>query len=204
MTLETLLPWLSGAVTGTAVWLGLRMWSEPNPAPAQLVRIVKGDITKQHVDVIVNAAKSSLLGGGGVDGAIHAAGGPQILAECRATRANRYPDGLPAGRATATSAGDLPAKFVIHTVGPVFSATEDRSALLQSCYTESMRLAASLGAKTVAFPLISAGVYGWPKDDAVQQFRNALLLTPPGLEEVQLVLFDDATFKVATAVMSES
>ncbi len=128
--------------------------------------IEPGDITAQRVDAIVNAANSSLLGGGGVDGAIHRAGGPEILAACRRLRDTELPDGLPAGRAVATGAGRLPARWVIHTVGPVHSRTQDRSATLASCYRESLRLAATLGARSVAFPAISAGVYGWPMEDA--------------------------------------
>jgi hypothetical protein len=111
-----------------------------------------GDITAHRADAVVNAANSSLLGGGGVDGAIHRRGGPAILAACREVRASHYPDGLPAGQAVATTAGELPARWVIHTVGPVYSASEDRSAVLASCYAESLRVADELGAKTVAFP----------------------------------------------------
>src|SRR5476651_2687998 len=124
-----------------------------------------GDITREDVDAIVNAANSSLLGGGGVDGAIHRRGGPAILAACRALRAGQLPDGLPAGQAVATTAGNLPARWVIHTVGPVFSKGEDRTDLLVSAYRESLRVAEELGAATVAFPAVSAGVYGWPLDD---------------------------------------
>src|ERR687883_900226 len=124
------------------------------------VRVLVGDITEQQVDAIVNAANSSLLGGGGVDGAIHRAGGPAILAECRALK-ERLPEGrLPRGQAVATTAGRLPARWVVHTAGPIWSADEDRSAVLRSCYTESLRVADGLGARSVAFPAISAGVYG--------------------------------------------
>ncbi len=132
------------------------------------LELVAGDITEQRVDAIVNAANSGLLGGGGVDGAIHRRGGPDILAECRALRAGQYRDGLPTGQAVATTAGDLPARWVIHTVGPVYSATEDRSDLLRSCYRESLRVAAVLGADSIAFPLISAGVYRWPVEQAIR------------------------------------
>src|SRR2546423_6923748 len=121
-----------------------------------------GDITAQRADAVVNAANSSLLGGGGVDGAIHRRGGPAILTACREVRAARYPDGLPAGQAAATTAGELPARWGIHTVGPVYSASEDRSAGLASCYAESLPVADELGAKTVGFPAVSAGIYGWP------------------------------------------
>ena len=132
------------------------------------ITLVQGDITRQQVDAIVNAANSSLLGGGGVDGAIHRRGGPHILAACRELRAGAYGAGLPTGQAVATTAGLLPARWVIHTVGPVYSRTEDRSALLASCYRESLRVAAELGARTVAFPAISAGIYGWPAADAAR------------------------------------
>jgi O-acetyl-ADP-ribose deacetylase len=130
--------------------------------------LVRGDITGQDVDVVVNAANPSLLGGGGVDGAIHRRGGPSILAECRSLRAERYRDGLPAGQAVATTAGRLPARWVVHTVGPVYSLREDRSGVLASCYTESLRVAESLGARSVAFPAVSAGAYGWPAQDAAR------------------------------------
>ncbi|QIP83756.1 O-acetyl-ADP-ribose deacetylase [Streptomyces sp. Tu 2975] len=162
---------------------------------APTVTLVRGDITEQHADAIVNAANSSLLGGGGVDGAIHRRGGPEILAECRALRASHYGKGLATGQAVATTAGRLDAEHVIHTVGPVHSASEDRSALLASCYHESLRVAAELGARTVAFPAISTGIYGWPIDDgariAVRTVREAAV-TP--VEEVRFVLFDDSAY----------
>src|SRR4051794_15582966 len=132
------------------------------------LRFLQGDITQVECDAIVNAANSSLRGGGGVDGAIHRRGGPEILAECNELRRTRYPDGLPTGQAVATTAGRLPARWVIHTVGPVYAKSEDRSELLASCYRESLRVAAELGAATVAFPAVSAGVYGWPLDDAAR------------------------------------
>ncbi|WP_460855944.1 O-acetyl-ADP-ribose deacetylase [Nocardiopsis coralliicola] len=132
------------------------------------ITLVRGDITEQDVDAVVNAANSALLGGGGVDGAIHRAGGPEILAECRALRAGRLRDGLPTGEAAATTAGRLPARWVVHTVGPVYSAREDRSAQLAAAYRNSLRTAAELGARTVAFPAVSAGVYGWPMDSAAE------------------------------------
>ncbi|MFJ8822970.1 O-acetyl-ADP-ribose deacetylase [Streptomyces sp. NPDC102467] len=157
----------------------------------QLV-LVQGDITQQDVDAVVNAANSSLLGGGGVDGAIHRRGGPEILAECRKLRASHYGKGLRTGQAVATTAGRLPARHVIHTVGPRWSATEDRSELLASCYRESLRIAAELGARTVAFPAISTGIYGWPLDDgariAVETVRAA---ASPAVEEVCFVVFDE-------------
>jgi O-acetyl-ADP-ribose deacetylase (regulator of RNase III) len=129
------------------------------------VKLELGDITEQRVDAIVNAANSSLLGGGGVDGAIHRRGGPAILAACRELRRTAYPDGLPPGQAVATRAGELAARWVIHTVGPVYGHGEVGT--LRSCYRESLRVAAELGATSIAFPLISAGAYGWPRDEAI-------------------------------------
>ncbi|MDA0565037.1 O-acetyl-ADP-ribose deacetylase [Streptomonospora sp. S1-112] len=132
------------------------------------ITLVEGDITEQRVDAVVNAANSTLLGGGGVDGAIHRRGGPSVLAACRELRATTLPEGLPAGEAVATPAGDLPATWIIHTVGPVHSLREDRSATLAACHRGSLRVAAGLGARTVAFPAISTGVYGWPLEDAAR------------------------------------
>ncbi|MFF4243564.1 O-acetyl-ADP-ribose deacetylase [Streptomyces sp. NPDC001822] len=159
------------------------------------ITLVRGDITEQHADVLVNAANSSLLGGGGVDGAIHRRGGPEILAACRALRASHYGKGLATGQAVATTAGRLNAEHVVHTVGPVWSPTEDRSALLASCYRESLRAASELGARTVAFPAISTGVYGWPLDDgariAVRTVRETAF---PPISEVRFVLFDEEAY----------
>jgi O-acetyl-ADP-ribose deacetylase (regulator of RNase III) len=138
------------------------------------LRIRQGDITEIETDAIVNAANSGLLGGGGVDGAIHRKGGPEILAACRELRAGRLAQGLPAGHAVATTAGQLPARWVIHTVGPVYSPQEERSDVLRSCYRESLRVARELGAERVNFPLISAGVYGWPEADAITQAFTVL------------------------------
>ena len=162
------------------------------------ITAIRGDITEQHVDAVVNAANSSLLGGGGVDGAIHRRGGPEILAECRALRAGHLGAGLPTGQAVATTAGNLPARWVIHTVGPVYSTSEDRSALLRSCYVESLRVADELGAATVACPLVSAGVYGWPLDDAVAQALTALRSAGTNVDEARLVLFGDDAYRAAT------
>jgi O-acetyl-ADP-ribose deacetylase len=133
------------------------------------VRVETGDITRQKVDVIVNAANSGLMGGGGVDGAIHRAGGPAILEACRVVRREKYPDGLPAGQAVQTTAGRLPARFVIHTVGPVWhGGTGGEPQTLASCYRSSLELAARLGAQSIAFPAISTGVYGYPRAPAAQ------------------------------------
>ncbi|WP_144127835.1 O-acetyl-ADP-ribose deacetylase [Catellatospora sichuanensis] len=166
------------------------------------VNLVQGDITRQEVDAIVNAANSSLLGGGGVDGAIHRKGGPEILAECRALRASHYGRGLPTGQAVATTAGKLPARWVVHTVGPVYSATEDRAELLRDCYRNALRVAGELGARTVAFPLISSGVYRWPIDDAVRQALDVLENADTTVEEATLVLFDEPAYRTASGIQA--
>ncbi|MGH8876070.1 MAG: O-acetyl-ADP-ribose deacetylase [Stackebrandtia sp.] len=161
------------------------------------IELVKGDITTQHVDVIVNAANSSLLGGGGVDGAIHRKGGPAVLEDCRKLRASHYGRGLPTGEAVATTAGNLPARWVIHTVGPVYSASEDRTELLRSCYRNSLAVADELGASTLAFPLISSGIYGWPKDDALDQAVDILRGTDTAATDARLILFGDKDAELA-------
>jgi O-acetyl-ADP-ribose deacetylase (regulator of RNase III) len=154
------------------------------------VELVQGDITRQEVDAVVNAANSGLLGGGGVDGAIHRAGGPEILRQCRELRRTRYPDGLPTGQAVATTAGNLPARWVIHTVGPVYAKREDRSHLLASAYRESLRVADELGARTVAFPAVSAGVYGWPLHDAARIAVTTVREADTRVETARFVLFN--------------
>ncbi|WP_432162775.1 O-acetyl-ADP-ribose deacetylase [Streptomyces tendae] len=159
------------------------------------ITLVQGDITRESADAIVNAANSSLLGGGGVDGAIHRRGGPAILAECRRLRAGHLGKGLPTGRAVATTAGDLDARWVIHTVGPVWSATEDRSGLLASCYRESLSVADELSARTVAFPAISTGVYRWPLDDAARIAVETVRATRTSVTEVRFVLFDTRAYE---------
>ena len=159
------------------------------------IRLVRGDITAEDVDAVVNAANSSLLGGGGVDGAIHRRGGPAILEECRRIREQIYPDGLPTGQAVATTAGNLAARWVIHTVGPVFSGSEDRSHLLARCHTESLRVADELGARTVAFPAISTGVYGYPLELAAPVAVAAVRGADTRVEEVRFVLFDEAAYR---------
>ncbi|GAA4854406.1 O-acetyl-ADP-ribose deacetylase [Saccharopolyspora rosea] len=158
------------------------------------VTLVQGDITEQDVDAVVNAANSSLLGGGGVDGAIHRRGGPAILRECRELRADRHPDGLPTGQAVATTAGDLPARWVIHTVGPTYAKSEDRSHLLASCFRESLRVADELGARAVAFPAISTGVYRYPLDEAADIAMRTVRDTPTRVAEIRFVLFDPAPY----------
>jgi O-acetyl-ADP-ribose deacetylase (regulator of RNase III) len=158
--------------------------------PIPRITLQEGDITKVAADAIVNAANSSLLGGGGVDGAIHRAGGPRILEECRALRASHHGKGLPTGEAVATSAGRLPARWVIHTVGPVYSTTEDRSDLLAACHRNCLRVADELGAYTVAFPAISTGVFGWPLQDAARIAIGTVRETECAVvREVRFVLF---------------
>ncbi|MFG2843743.1 O-acetyl-ADP-ribose deacetylase [Kitasatospora sp. NPDC048296] len=170
------------------------------------ITLVEGDITEQRVDAVVNAANSSLLGGGGVDGAIHRKGGPQILEECRRLRASHWGKGLPTGRAVATTAGRLPARWVVHTVGPVYLAEEyeARAELLASCYRESLRVAAELGAGTVAFPAVSAGIFGWPPADAARIALGTVAEVLDGgdvragaeLAEVRFVLFGEEMYEV--------
>jgi O-acetyl-ADP-ribose deacetylase (regulator of RNase III) len=152
--------------------------------------VVQGDITEQQVDAVVNAANSRMRGGGGVDGAIHRAGGPAVLEDCIA----RFPDVLPTGQAGWTTAGAMPARWVIHVVGPNFTAGQRDRSLLTSCYANALRVADELGARTVAFPLVSAGVYGWSKDDAIAAAVETLRATPSDVEEARLVAFGGATY----------
>ncbi len=159
------------------------------------ITLVQGDITRQSADAIVNAANSSLLGGGGVDGAIHRRGGPAILADCRRLRAGHHGKGLPTGQAVATTAGELDARWVIHTVGPRYSQEEDRSESLASCYRQSLRVADELGARTVAFPAVSAGIYGWPLEDAARIAVETVRATDTAVEEVRFVLFDERAYE---------
>lgn len=155
---------------------------------------VQGDITAQEVDAIVNAANSSLLGGGGVDGAIHRCGGPAILEECRRIRRDQYPEGLPTGSAVATTAGRLSAHWVIHTVGPVYRNEKAAPQLLADCHTSSLEVAEELGAMDVAFPAISTGVYGYPVEEASEVAVRAVSTAQTGLREVRFVLFDSYTY----------
>jgi O-acetyl-ADP-ribose deacetylase (regulator of RNase III) len=155
-----------------------------------------GDITRERVDAIVNAANSSLMGGGGVDGAIHRAGGPEILAACRRIRETQYPDGLPTGEAVITTGGRLPAKHVIHTVGPIYGRHGGEEArLLGACYENSIALAAANALETIAFPAISTGVYGYPKDEAARVALAAIelaLANHASIREVRLVFFSES------------
>lgn len=153
-----------------------------------LIELVEGDLTLQDTDALVNAANASLLGGGGVDGAIRAAGGPAITEECRRIRAERYPGGLPTGQAVATTGGALGARWVIHTVGPVYSSSADPAADLASCYVASLAVADEIGARSVAFPAISTGAYGYPMYEGARVALRALRSAQTGVERVRLVL----------------
>lgn len=163
------------------------------------ITFVQGDITEQDVDAIVNAANHSLLGGGGVDGAIHRRGGPEILAECRKLRREKYPDGLPTGQAVATTAGRLKARWVIHTVGPTYAKSQDKSSLLADCFRNSLAVADELGATTIAFPAISTGVYRWPIEDAARIALETVRASDTRVAEVRFVLFDQRGYEAFTA-----
>jgi O-acetyl-ADP-ribose deacetylase len=158
------------------------------------VAVKVGDITKEQVDAVVNAANGTLMGGGGVDGAIHRAGGPEILKQCKEIRAKEFPQGLPTGKAVITTAGRMPAKHVIHTVGPVYGrGGGEKAELLTSCYRNCLRLAAEHGLKTIAFPAVSTGIYGYPVDEAAKVSSKAIeefLGSNASLEEVRLVFFN--------------
>jgi O-acetyl-ADP-ribose deacetylase (regulator of RNase III) len=168
------------------------------------ITFVQGDITEQDVDAIVNAANHSLLGGGGVDGAIHRRGGPEILAECQKLRQDKYPDGLPTGQAVATTAGRLKARWVIHAVGPTYADSKDKSQLLADCFRNSLRIADELGAATVAFPAISTGVYRWPVDDAARIALETVRASETRVAEVRFVLFDQRAYDAFAAQASRS
>ena len=155
------------------------------------VTAVEGDITTQHVDAIVNAANRSMRGGGGVDGAIHRAAGPGLLQECR----ERFPQGLATGAAGWTTGHDLPARWVIHVVGPNRNAGETDRALLESCYTNALAVADELGVDSLAVPLVSAGVYGWPLEDAVAACVDTLSGTPTRVSSAVVVAFGRATYE---------
>ncbi|MHA6760990.1 O-acetyl-ADP-ribose deacetylase [Streptacidiphilus sp. PAMC 29251] len=168
------------------------------------ITLVRGDITEQRVDAVVNAANSSLLGGGGVDGAIHRRGGPEVLAACRALRASHYGKGLKVGQAVATTAGRLPATWVIHTVGPVYAADDPgRAELLASCYREALRVADELGVRTLALPAVSAGIYGWPLADAARIALETVRGAVSGVEEARFVLFGADAYQAFDSVRQE-
>ncbi len=165
-----------------------------------------GDLTRQRVDAVVNAANSSLMGGGGVDGAIHSAGGPQILEECREIRRTRFPQGLPSGQAIPTTAGRLPSRYVIHTVGPVYGQHGGREAsILADCYRNSLRLATELSLRSIAFPAISTGAYGFPPDRAapiaVRTVRDALSLG--NFDTVIFCCFSEASARLHAKALRE-
>ncbi|WP_340536976.1 O-acetyl-ADP-ribose deacetylase [Nocardioides sp. GXZ039] len=162
------------------------------------VTVVQGDITVQDVDAVVNAANRGMRGGGGVDGAIHRAGGPAVLEDC----VRRFPSGLATGDAGWTTAGDLPAKWVIHVVGPNHRAGETDRGLLVSCYARALAVADELGARTVAFPLVSAGVYGWPLDDAIAAAVDTLRDTASDVTEARIVAFDEPTHDLVAGRIS--
>ena len=156
------------------------------------IEVVEGDITTQEVDAVVNAANRAMRGGAGVDGAIHRAGGPEILAECR----RRFPNGLATGDAGWTTAGLMPARWVIHVVGPNRNAGETDRSLLTSCYRRALAVADELGARSVAFPLISAGAYGWPKEDAVDAALETLRGTPTAVGVARMVAFGRPAYQL--------
>lgn len=157
-----------------------------------------GDIVTQEVDAVVNAASPQMRGGGGVDGAIHRAAGPELLQEC----IERFPDGLATGDAGWTSAGAMRARWVIHTVGPNYAAGQRDRALLESCYRRALEVADELGARTVAFPLVSAGIYGWPLDDAIATAVRTLTGTLAQVEEARIVTLDAGTLQRITAELA--
>jgi O-acetyl-ADP-ribose deacetylase (regulator of RNase III) len=162
------------------------------------ITVVEGDITRQDVDAVVNAANSAMRGGGGVDGAIHRAGGREILEDC----IRRFPDGLATGDAGWTTAGELPAQWVIHVVGPNLHVGQTDRSLLTSCYSRALEVADELGARTVAFPLVSAGVYGWPKGDAIACALEVFRSARTDVAEARLVAFDHATYEQIVAQLA--
>ena len=159
------------------------------------VTVTRGDITEQQVDAVVNAANRAMRGGGGVDGAIHRAGGPAVLQDC----VRRFPDGLATGDADWTTAKAMPARWVIHVVGPNYAAGDTDRSLLVSCYARALAVADELGARSVAFPLVSAGIYGWPQADAVDAAVETLRSTPTQVEEARLVAFGAAAYDLIAA-----
>lgn len=162
------------------------------------IEVVAGDITEQDVDAIVNAANSRMRGGGGVDGAIHRAGGPAVLEDC----VRRFPDGLATGDAGWTTAGELKARFVIHVVGPNYNAGQTDRGLLTSCYRRALEVADELRVRTIAFPLISAGVYGWPRDDAIAAAVETLRGTATEVELARLVAFGQDAYEAIRSALA--
>jgi O-acetyl-ADP-ribose deacetylase len=168
------------------------------------ISLVRGDITQQAADAIVNAANSSLLGGGGVDGAIHKAGGPAILNECRKLRSERFPEGLPVGQAVATTAGDLPARWVIHTVGPRYGIDEPAPELLAKCHTSVLAVAEELDARSVAFPAISTGVYGYPIDEAADVAIRTVRSAETFVKTITFVLWNEDIYREFETALAAS
>ena len=161
------------------------------------ITVVHGDISAQQVDAVVNAANNRMRGGGGVDGAIHRAGGTEVMEDCK----RRFPNGLATGDAGWTTAGRMPASWVIHVVGPNHSIGQTDRSLLTSCYARALEVADELGADTIAFPLVSAGVYGWPKDDAIAAAIETLRAADTQVAEARLVAFDHATYEQISAAL---
>lgn len=175
------------------------------PMSSPHLEAVSGDITNQQVDAIVNAANSTLYGGGGVDGAIHRAAGPKLLEACSEVRRTTWPHGLPTGEAVATDAFDLPCRWVIHTVGPNRHIGQTDPALLRSCFTRSLAVAGELGATSVAFPAISAGVYGWDVEEVARiAVEAARADTPAGVELVRFVLFGEGALAAFTRALGQA
>lgn len=170
------------------------------------IEVLVGDITQLEVDAIVNAANASLMGGGGVDGAIHRKGGPAILEECRRIRKDQYPEGLPTGAVVVTSAGQLPARYVIHTVGPIFQQDTNPHQHLADCYNNALALAAHINAKSIAFPGVSTGVYGFPKDEAaviaIECIHEFFKSTPGSVSRVILCAFSDGDAAILRKALS--
>ncbi len=158
---------------------------------------VLGDLTEQRVDAVVNAANRAMRGGGGVDGALHRVGGPEVLADC----IRRFPHGLATGDAGWTTAGDLPARWIIHVVGPNHRAGETDRALLTSCYRRALEVADELAVGTIAFPLVSAGIYGWPKHDAVAAAVDTLRAASTDVAQARIVALDPATHALVEAAL---
>jgi O-acetyl-ADP-ribose deacetylase len=165
---------------------------------AMELTVVEGDITEQQVDAVVNAANRAMRGGGGVDGAIHRAGGPAVLDDCIV----RFPHGLATGDAGWTTAGSMPARWVIHVVGPNYRAGERDRSLLTSCYSRALAVADELGARSVAFPLVSAGIYGWPRDDAIAAAVSTLRSTTTRVEEARMVAFGSQVHDALVAAVA--
>jgi O-acetyl-ADP-ribose deacetylase (regulator of RNase III) len=161
------------------------------------ITVVEGDITQQDVEAVVNAANRRMRGGSGVDGAIHRAGGPAVLEDC----VRRFPDGLATGEAGWTTAGAMAARWVIHVVGPNFTAGERDRGLLTSCYANALAVADELGARSIAFPLVSAGIYGWPRQDAIAAALETLRSTPTQVEEARMVAFGRTAYEEIAAAL---